>query len=112
MRLAGYRFGRVEVDGEEWTQDVAVLPDGARPWIRKEGHRVHPEDLEEALAASPELVIIGTGYSGLLKVTPEAESLLRGRGIELLALKTAEAVEAFSELSHKRRACALLHLTC
>lgn len=112
MRLSGYRFGRIEVDGEEWTRDVAVLPDGAKPWIRKEGHRVHPEDLREVLAASPQMVIIGTGYSGVLKVTPEAEEFMRQKGIELLTLKTAEAVEAFSELSPKRKVCALLHLTC
>ena len=112
MKLSGYRFGRIEVDGEEWTRDVAVLPSGPKPWVRKEGHRVHPEDLEDALAESPELIIIGTGYTGILKVTPEAETLVKERGIELLVLKTGEAVEAYSELSHNRRACALLHLTC
>ena len=41
MKLSGYRFGRIEVDGEEWTRDVAVLPSGPKPWVRKEGHRVH-----------------------------------------------------------------------
>ncbi len=112
MKLSGYRFGRIEVDGEEWTRDVAVLPSGPKPWVRKEGHRVHPEDLEDALAESPELIIIGTGYTGILKVTPEAETLVKERGIELLVLKTSEAVEAYTDLSHNRRACALLHLTC
>ncbi|MCD5408414.1 MTH938/NDUFAF3 family protein [Candidatus Bipolaricaulota bacterium] len=112
MKLTGYRFGRIEVDGEEWTRDVMVLPSGAQPWIRKEGHRVHPEDLQAALAENPELIIVGTGYSGVLQVTSEAENLVKERGIELLVLKTGEAVEAYSELSHTRRACALLHLTC
>ncbi|NOX44230.1 MAG: hypothetical protein GXO72_00610 [Caldiserica bacterium] len=113
MRLSNYRFGSVQVDGVPYTEDIQVLPDGAvKSWWRKEGHRVLPEDLEEALAADPELVIIGTGYGGRVEVTAEARALLAERGIELLALKTAEAVEAFNEYSPKKRACALLHLTC
>lgn len=113
MRLSDYRFGKITVDGVPYTEDIQILPDGAvKSWWRQEGHRVLPKDLEEALAANPELVIIGTGYWGRVAVSPEAERLLKERGIELLALKTAEAVEAYNELSPKRRACALLHLTC
>jgi hypothetical protein len=112
MRVTGYRFGRIEVEGKEWTEDVMVLPSGAYPWQRREGHRVHPEDLESALAHSPEVIIVGTGFSGMLRVTPEAEQAAREKGVELLPLKTAEAVEAFGELSHTKRVCALFHLTC
>jgi len=112
MRLSGYRFGRIEVDGAVWTEDIVVLPREVRPWRRKEGHRVHPEDLSPALAEVPQLVIVGTGFSGILKVSPEAEQALTERGIKLLALKTAEAVEAYNELSPKKRVCAFLHLTC
>ncbi len=113
MRLSDYRFGSVSVDGVSYTEDIQVLPDGAvKGWWRKEGHRVLPEDLEEALAANPELVIIGTGYGGRVEVSAEARALLAERGIKLLALKTAEAVEAYNEFSPKKRVCALLHLTC
>ena len=112
MRLSGYRFGRIEVDDEVWTQDVMVLLSQVCPWQRREGHRVHPEDLEAALAEGPELIIVGTGFSGLLKLTPEAEEGVKRCGIELLAAKTAEAVEAYNELARRRKTCALLHLTC
>jgi len=112
VRLGRYRFGRIEVDGVPYTEDIQVLPDGVRGWWRREGHKVYPEDLREALDAEPELLIIGTGYWGRVQVTPEAEKLLREKGIELLALKTAEAVEAYNEYAPKRRTCALLHLTC
>lgn len=101
------------MDGVPYTEDIQVLPDGAvKGWWRKEGHRVLPDDLRDALAANPELVIIGTGYGGRVEISPEARALLAERGIELLALKTSEAVEAYNELAPKRRACALLHLTC
>ena len=113
MRLSEYRFGFVKVDGVPYTEDIQVLPDGTvKSWWRKEGHRVLPEDLEEALATNPELIIIGTGYGGRVEVSEETKKLLAERGVELLALKTSEAVEAYNEYSPKRRTCALLHLTC
>ena len=112
MRLANYHFGRIEADGAVYTHDLVVTPTEIRDWRRREGHRVYPEDLEPALAATPQTIVIGTGFSGLLKLTREAEEHLSGRRIELVAVRTGEAVEAYNELSPGRRTCALLHLTC
>lgn len=112
MKLTGYHFGRIEVDGVLYEHDLAVTPTEVREWRRREGHAVHPEDLELALAAGPQVLVIGTGFSGMLRVTREAERALRDRKVELVAERTAEAVEAFNELSPSRRTCALLHLTC
>ena len=112
MRLKDYHFGRIEADGRVYEHDLVVTPTEVRPWQRREGHRVHPEDLDPALAEAPQVVVIGTGFSGLLRVTKEAEAALAGRRIELVAARTAEAVEAFNELAPSRRTCALLHLTC
>jgi len=112
MRLSGYHFGRIEADGVLYHHDLVVLPTEVREWRRREGHRVHPEDLEPALAEAPLVLIVGAGFSGLLQVTAEAVRLLQENGIELIAVKTGEAVEAYNDLSHAKRTCALLHLTC
>ncbi|MCR4391418.1 MAG: MTH938/NDUFAF3 family protein [Candidatus Acetothermia bacterium] len=112
MRLTGYRFGRIEVDGVPYHHDLAILETAVREWRRREGHRVHPEDIQDALAERPELLIVGTGHSGLLQVTAEVAWLLADRGIELLAVKTAEAVDAYNDLARAKRVCAMLHLTC
>lgn len=112
MRLSDYHFGRVVVDGTLCHHDLAVLIGDVREWNRREGHRVHPEDLDLALAEPPQILIVGTGFSGLLQVTAESARLLQERGIELIAVKTGEAVEAYNDLSHTKRTSALLHLTC
>ncbi len=112
MRLGKYHFGRVEVDGVPYEHDLEILLREVRAWHRKEGHKVHPEDLAAVLAEAPQVLIVGTGYTGLLRITPEAERLVRDRGIELDVLKTGEAVEAYNELAPKTKVCALLHLTC
>ena len=112
MKLTGYRFGRVEANGLVYEHDLIVTPTEVREWRRREGHRVHPEDLAPALAAQPQVIVIGTGFSGLLHPTPEAEQALTDRRVELVVERTGLAVEAYHELAPSRRACALLHLTC
>ncbi|MGB9757765.1 MAG: Mth938-like domain-containing protein [Candidatus Bipolaricaulaceae bacterium] len=112
MKLSGYRFGRIEVDGIPYAEDIWVCAGRIGRWWRKEGHRVHPEDLGEVLALSPEAVVIGTGFSGLVQVLPEVEALLSSRGIELFIRRTKEAVELYNALSQEKRVAALLHLTC
>lgn len=112
MRLSGYHFGRIEVDGVVYAHDLLITPTEVRQWHRREGHRVHPEDLDLALAEAPQVLIVGTGFSGLLQVTTEATRLVRERRVELIPVKTGEAVEAYNDLSHTKRTCALLHLTC
>lgn len=112
MKLSGYRFGKIEVDGVPYHEDLWICAGRVGRWWRQEGHRVHPEDLAEVLELSPETVIIGTGFSGMLRVTKEAAELLSSRGIELFALQTKEAVELYNELAPKKRVAILLHLTC
>ena len=59
MRIEGYRFGRVLVDGEEHTKDVIVLPSRiVGGWWRRDGHALVLEDLEEVLDELPERLIL------------------------------------------------------
>lgn len=112
MQLSGYRFGRVEVDGVPWREDLWICAGRTGSWRRKEGHLVHPEDLTDVLELLPETVIIGTGAFGLLRVAKETEELVAQKGIELIVLPTKDAVERYNELALKKRVAALLHLTC
>jgi hypothetical protein len=111
-RIAGYRFGRLVVDGEEQTRDVIVLPDRVLTnWWRADGHRLVLDDLEDVIEELPERLLVGTGAYGQLRPDPEALDELRRRGIEVEALPTKEAVRRYGELNPRRTAAAL-HLTC
>jgi hypothetical protein len=112
MRLGGYRFGRVLVDGEEHTKDVIVLPSRVvGSWWRRDGHSLVLEDLDEVLDELPERLILGTGAYGRLQPDPGALEQLRAREIEVESLPTPDAVERFGQLDPARTAAAL-HLTC
>jgi hypothetical protein len=111
-RIEAYEFGRVVVDGEEHRRDVIVLPDRVvRDWRRQSGHGLVLEDLETVLDELPERLVLGTGAYGRVEPSPGALEALRGRGVEVDALPTGEAVRLFAQLDPTRTAAAL-HLTC
>ena len=112
MRIEGYSFGRVLVDGQEHTKDVIVLPSRVvGGWWRRDGHSLVLEDLDEVLDELPERLIVGTGAYGRMQPDPRAVEQLRGRNVEVECLPTPNAIERFGEVDPSRTAAAL-HLTC
>ena len=107
-------FGRIVVDGVTYTSDVIISGETIKAnWWRKEGHTLQVSDLEDALETfAPEVVIIGTGYAGMMKVPKETRAYLQTKGIELLIEKTRNACDLFNSLSKSKRTLAGLHLTC
>jgi len=64
------------------------------------------------LRSKPEIVIVGTGNMGVMKIAPEVEEHLKENNIKLIACKTEIACRKYNELSSKNRVVAALHLTC
>jgi len=113
LKIDRYSFGRVVVDGRTYLSDLIILPERViAGWRRKEGHRLLPEDLAEAVAAAPQILVIGTGSLGLMKVPPETNAFLKTKGIEVLAVRSGRAAAAFNRLQAAKRTVACLHLTC
>jgi hypothetical protein len=111
-RIEDYSFGHVVVDGEEHSKDVIVLPQRVvGNWWRQDGHSLVIEDLDDVLDELPERLIVGCGADGRLRPHPSVIEALEGRGIEVEALKTDDAVRRYAE-SNPARTAAALHLTC
>jgi hypothetical protein len=107
-----YRFGELVVDGKRYTADVVITAKGVSGWWRQEGHRVAVADLEPFLSSSPEVVVVGTGDSGLMEVLPELRRYLENQGIGLIAETTDRAYQTYNQLSGRGSVIAALHLTC
>lgn len=113
MKIDSYSFGKIVIEGTTYTSDVIIYPDRVdASWWRKEGHRLHRDDIAVVLEEKPEVIIVGTGAYGVMKVPDETASFISSLGIELHSHPTARAVEAFTALSDERRVIACLHLTC
>ena len=113
MNIKSYSFGKMVVDGQAYKSDLIIYPDKINSsWWRKEGHLVQSKDLSDILAVNAEVLIIGTGYFGLMKVPDELRKELIGRNIELYIEKTSRAVEIFNSINIKKMTIAAFHLTC
>jgi hypothetical protein len=112
-RIESYRFGHLVVDGQMHSRDVIILPSRViGGWWRREGHALHPEDLEAVLEACPELLVVGQGAYGRMEIAPKARSALEAAGIELIAQPTEQACQTYNRLREGRSVAAALHLTC
>jgi len=67
--IESYTFGNIKINGKSYTSDVIIYEDRVDGnWWRKEGHSLHPEDLKEMVKEKPEVIIIGTGAYGVMKI--------------------------------------------
>jgi hypothetical protein len=128
-----YHFGSITIDGKIFNHDVEVRwtpkeslrdPTGQAvevlEWWRKESHFVYPEDVKRAIEQNPEVIIIGTGESGVMEVGEEAKKEIESKGIELIIDITEEAIKTFNVLleesekeeGKQKRVIGLFHLTC
>ncbi len=113
MRVDSYEFGQIVIDGRAFRQDLLIWPGHIKSdWWRLEAHLLQAADLSEALAADPEILVVGTGQPGRMEVDPALAALLKEKGIRLVALPTKEACGIINEQAGRRRLAAALHLTC
>ena len=113
MVVEHYSFGSITIDGKTYTSDVIIYPGRVdSSWWRKEGHNLQVVDLAEVIEAEPQILIIGTGASGVMKVPQETISHIESKDIEVHVEKTDKAVELFNKLQKDKIVIAALHLTC
>ena len=114
MHIDSYQFGKIVIDGVNYSSDCLILGDAVQPnWWRKRGHLLSAEDLQPVITAKPSVLIVGCGASGLMKVSDEVRQVLLEEDIQLEAADTAKAVERFNELSQTGvDIAAAFHLTC
>jgi len=116
-----YRFGLININGKNHSEDVEVRWTGeVLRWQRKENHKVNTEDVERAIEQNPDTIVIGTGESGMVEVTDEAQNLINKKGIRIVIDATEQAIKTFNvingeseeEEGEQDKVIGLFHLTC
>ena len=110
-----YSFGKMVVNGITYTSDVMILPQGQviHPWWRQTGHVLCFRDLNQVVAADPEIIVAGTGQPGMMKPGPDLERQLAVVNIDLIVQPTASAVDTFNQLKKENKSVAGgFHLSC
>ncbi|MBI2450224.1 MAG: hypothetical protein HYV47_01660 [Candidatus Nealsonbacteria bacterium] len=119
--IEDYQFGSITIDGEIYTHDIEVFWTGdVFDWWRKESHIIDVEDILDIVDQNPESIVIGTGQSGMAKITDAAKKLITDRGIKLYIDHTEQAIKTFNirkeesqeEDGKLEKVIGLFHLTC
>ncbi len=111
--IDSYHLGQIVINGKKYSSDVIIFPDRVQGgWWRSKGHQLSLEDINDAIAENPEVLIVGTGVSGLVTVLPEVKQEIAARGIKLIVEPTSEACKTYNRLSRSQKVVAALHLAC
>ena len=104
-------FGSIIIDGKKFDTDLQILPSGEiQP--RERMHTVSKREVSDLLMHEPEIIIVGTGNSGLMKVDNDAFVAAQLEGVELIVKPTPQAVQEFNKLSRGKKVAAVFHVTC
>lgn len=111
--IESYRFGQIVINGQKYTSDVIIFPDRVKgDWRRADSHKLTLEDATAIIDENPEILLVGTGASGMMRVLPEVVRAVEARNIQLIMQPTSEACETYNQLSRVQKVVAVLHLTC
>ena len=111
--VESYSFGRMKISGNTYTSDLILYPDRIdSSWWRKTGHILCLEDIQEILEEQFEVLIVGTGFMGLMKVDEEVVRYAKSKGFDLIVEKTKQAASIFNTKSPEFKTIAAFHLTC
>ena len=115
MRFEAFSFGSIRIDGVTYGYDVVIERGEVRKRKKKASKKFRgafghtPLSLEEAIPWKCRRLIIGIG-TGALPVMKEVRAEAKRRGVKLLILPTAEAVELLKAKAPETNA--VLHVTC
>lgn len=111
--IDSYKFGQMAIDGKAYNKDLIIFPEKVKTnWWRGTGHLLILDDLQDVFAENPDILIVGTGYMGLMKVHPEVKQYAKQKGIKLIIQKSKKAVQTFNEMASEGKVFGAFHLTC
>ena len=112
--IESYKFGQIIINGKKYNSDLIIFKDNIYDsWWRKEGHNLCIDDIKEIINKKPDILIVGTGYFGLMKVPKELIENIKSSGIkQVIVKKTGDACNEYNKLYKKNNLIAAFHLTC
>ena len=112
VKIDSVKFGEIDIDGKTYYSDVAVWWDGRVELISKE-HRFNMDRLALLTKKGPEIIVVGTGMQGIVRVLPEVIQTCEDGKIRLYSDPTEKAIDVFNGLFLQgKKVAGLFHITC
>ena len=115
MRFESFSFGSIRIDGTTYDHDVVIDRGEARKREKKPSKKFRdtfghtPLSIDERIPWQCRRLVIGTG-TGALPVMEQVQREAERRGIELVIVPTARAIELLKQEAADTNA--ILHVTC
>ncbi len=115
------RFGMIKFDGKNYSHDIVIHTDDRVEKRDKTGsrerygtsHVLSAGEVEGLLDESPEIIIVGRGQSGMLKIGEDTAELLSTKNVSLVDFPTPRAIEEFNKFKKQgKKLAAIIHITC
>ena len=118
MAIEATTFGSITIDGKTYEHDVIIRLSGKvekrRKKLSKEkygtSHLVSKEEAKFIYENGSDLLIIGAGQEGNVRLSPEASEYFEKKGCDVTVQPTPEAIRSFNE--SRRKKIGLMHVTC
>jgi hypothetical protein len=117
-RLENTQFGSVTIDGQIYLHDVLIHLDGTvakrKKKLSKEiygtSHIISLAEAEFIYEEKAEVLVIGGGQFGMVKLSEEAARFFEARRCRVVILPTPEALDAWNQAGPGT--LGLFHVTC
>jgi hypothetical protein len=118
MKIDRTEFGSITIDGKIYDHDVIIDLSGGvtkrKKRLSKEkygtSHIISKAEAKAIFEKGCELLIIGAGQEGNVRLSEEAEDYFKKHGCTVVLRRTPEAIDAFNR--SREHKIALMHVTC
>jgi len=110
--IDSYSFGSITINGIKH-EDIKIIGEKVIDWQYIKHHTVTIQDITELIDSNPEVIVIGIGVSGLVKVEDGVIKLAEQKNIRLIIKNSAEACKEYNGLvKENKKVAAIIHSTC
>jgi hypothetical protein len=112
------KFGSITINGEKYENDILIRLNGKvekrKKKLSKEvfgtSHIISLAEAEYAYEVGAQCIIIGTGQSGMVKLSDEAVEFFKQKSCRVELMPTPEAIEQWNKAESST--IGLFHITC
>lgn len=113
------KFGSITIAGEKYQHDVLIRLNGKvekrKKKLSKEvfgtSHTISLAEAEHVYENGARWLLIGSGQTGLVELSPEAAAFFQGKGCRIELLPTPDALKRWNE-TKEEAGIGLFHVTC
>ena len=111
-------FGSITIEGQTYENDVVIRLDGKVTKRKKKlskavfgtSHKISLDEAKDVFEPGAERLIIGTGQTGMVKLSDEAAEYFKKKDCQARLYPTPEAIRVWNKADGKT--IGLFHITC